>query len=46
LSVGLQLGFVAVIDTSHETAPAGSKYLATDLNSRIVLPLRVTVRSS
>src|SRR4051812_10060017 len=46
LSVGLQLGFVAVIDTSHDTAPAGSKYFALDRNRRFFCPSRVTVRSS
>src|SRR4051812_1506097 len=33
------------METSQDTAPAGSKYLACDRNSRTVLPPRVTVRS-
>src|SRR3954464_13542165 len=40
------VGLVAVIDTSHDTAPAGSKYFASERNRRFVTPSRVTVRSS
>src|SRR5436305_15224673 len=44
-SVGRQLAFVTVIATSHDTAPAGSKYFACEWKSLIVLPPRVAVRS-
>ncbi len=41
----LQPGLVWVIETSHETAPAGSKYLATERNSFADLPPRLIFRS-
>ena len=40
-----QSGGVAVIATSQDTAPAGSKYLATERNRRSVAPSRATSRS-
>ena len=33
------------METSHDTAPAGSKYFAFERKSACVWPLRVTVRS-
>ena len=36
---------VAVIATSHDTAPAGSKYFARERKSRTVRPSRVSFRS-
>src|SRR3954447_22246627 len=40
-----QPGGVASIATSHDTAPAGSKYLALERNSRTVFPPRVRYMS-
>src|SRR4051812_36172905 len=40
-----QSGGVASIAPSHDTAPAGSKYLAWERNSRTVFPPRVSDRS-
>src|SRR5918994_2408911 len=40
-----QSGGVTVIATSHETAPAGSKYFASERNSGTVRPSRVSSRS-
>ena len=40
-----QSGLVAVIATSHETAPAGSKYLASERNSSLVALPRCALRS-
>src|SRR4051794_23390807 len=45
LTATFQSGLVAVIATSHDTAPAGSKYLASDRNSCLVWPPRDEVRS-
>jgi len=49
-SPGLTLTFqplseVAVMETSHDTAPAGSQYLATEWKTVLVTPSRVTLRS-
>ena len=38
LDATLQSGLVAVIETSHDTAPAGSKYFATERNSSLGAP--------
>src|SRR3954447_3875492 len=46
LSATRQSGVVTVIATSHDTAPAGSKYLASERNSSLVVPARVALRSS
>jgi hypothetical protein len=46
LSAIFQPGFGVVVATSHETAPAGSKYLASERKISFVTPLRVTVIES
>ena len=38
-------GGVTVIATSHDTAPAGSKYFASERKSGTVFPSRVSLRS-
>ena len=40
-----QPGGVTVMATSHETAPAGSKYFASERKSGAVCPSRVSLRS-
>src|SRR3954470_9596640 len=40
-----QSGLEPVIATSQDTAPDGSKYLASERKSSLVVPLRVAVRS-
>ena len=45
LTLTRQFERVAVIATSHETAPAGSQYLARERNTFTVRPLRVSMRS-
>src|SRR4051794_7167717 len=45
LSATFQSGLVAVIATSHDTAPAGSKYFASERKRLAVFPERVPFRS-
>src|SRR5947208_9371802 len=46
LTATRQSGLVNVIATSHETAPAGSKYLASERKISLVWPARVCLRST
>ncbi len=45
LTATRHFGRVAIIATSHDTAPAGSQYFARERNRLTVRPSRVSLRS-